>query len=221
VSRDTKDCVVVANGEFKHADRLIALVGAANYVIAADGGANWLASVGLCPDSLVGDLDSSETPVLRALEESDCIIKRHSRAKDETDTELAIIEAVELGAQKITIIGALGGRIDHEIANLQLLSMPELRGIRTVICDGLSHVSLLIGKGRIQGNAGDAVSLLPWGGDAHGIVTEGLQYPLRSESLVAGAARGVSNVLMGTVARVQVASGALLVVHTPRKYIEE
>jgi thiamine pyrophosphokinase len=65
----------------------------------------------------------------------------------------------------------------------------------------------------LAGQPGDVVSLIPWGGDVMGIITEGLMYPLWDEPLLAGPARGISNMMIGQVARVTLRSGALLVIH--------
>jgi thiamine pyrophosphokinase len=213
--------VVVANGEFVHPEWLLRLVDEADIVIAADGGANWLASLGRVPDVLVGDMDSVAPAVLRALEEGRCRLARHRRDKDKTDTELALTEACSLGAKRITILGALGGRIDHALANVLLLAMPQLEGVQTVIFDGRSTLWVVRGAGAIRGVVGDLVSLIPLAGDAEGVKTQGLAYPLHNETLRFALARGISNVLNEPVGRVSLQRGMLLVVHTPKDFMEE
>ncbi len=214
------EVVVVANGEFRHPARLMQLVDGADLVVAADGGANWLASQGRLPDLLVGDMDSVSSGVLQAMKDRGRRLLNHSPRKDETDTELALLEAAAAGATRITILGALGGRIDHTLANVLLLLMPQLEGIETIFFDGCSYLSVVRRKGEIRGQVGDLVSLIPLGGDAGGIITEGLEYPLHDETLHIGAARGISNLLTQPKARIAVGWGNLLVVHTPRRYLE-
>ncbi|MBM3187582.1 MAG: thiamine diphosphokinase, partial [Chloroflexi bacterium] len=131
--------VVAANGDANHPDRLAALLDEANVLIAADGGANWLFALGRQPDVVVGDMDSILPETLEALIRAGCRVRRHPSQKDETDTELALLEAAAMGATRITLLGALGGRVDHQIANLMLLAMPQLAGIETVIYDGRSR----------------------------------------------------------------------------------
>ncbi len=207
--------VVVANGAFAHADRLAELVRGTDLVIAADGGANWLVDMGLGAEVLVGDLDSATPAAQRTLQEGGCEVHRYPAHKDETDTELALAEAAARGAGQITLLGASGGRIDHALANIMLLAMPELATIPTRIYDGVSWLSLVRGQATICGAAGDLVSLIPIGGDAHGVRTEGLAYPLRGETLRFGPARGISNVLTGREASVSAQAGLLVLVHTP------
>jgi thiamine pyrophosphokinase len=213
--------VVVANGELSGTGELLPIVDQADVLIAADGGANWLAAHGRTPHVLIGDLDSVSSAMVEHLGGSGCRVVRHLPDKDETDTELALLEAVAIGARRITILGALGRRIDHELANILLLNMPQLAGVETVIATGSSHLFAVRGAGVVSGEIGDIVSLVPLGGSAEGISTEGLEYPLRNETLYVGPARGVSNVLSEPVARVTVRRGSLLVVHTPRRHVEE
>jgi thiamine pyrophosphokinase len=207
---------VVLNGHLGPPERLLALLDCADRIVAADGGANWLLEQGRTPDLLVGDLDSVRPEVLAWLQARGCQIQRHPPQKDETDAELALAAAAALEPQEIAILGALGGRMDHALANLALLAMPALRGIHVRIWDDTSLIWLVQDESEIEGAPGDLVSLLPWGGDARGIVTEGLAYPLQGETLRMGPSRGVSNVLVGRRARVRLQAGSLLVVHTPR-----
>lgn len=211
--------IVILNGAFPHPERTLPLLGEAERIVAADGAANWLAQQSRQPDVLVGDMDSVAPALLAHLEAAGCRVVRHRRDKDETDGELALREALALGAQRITLLGAWGGRSDHALANLSLLALPDLAEVPAAAFDGVSWLWLLRGTGEVRGEAGDVVSLLPWGGDALGITTTGLAYPLLDEPLRMGAARGVSNVLLGTHAQITVRQGALLVIHTPWRHL--
>ncbi len=215
-----RHAVVAANGEYTHPERHVALLRDADLVIAADGGANWLAAMDLGADLLVGDLDSASPEAVRALEEGGCQVVRHPERKEATDTELALGEAMARGATRITVLGAIGGRIDHTLGNILLLALPGLEGLAVRLFDGVSYLSLVRGEACVRGEKGDLVSLLPIGGDAHGIRTEGLEYPLRGETLRLGPARGISNALTGPEARVSVEEGCLLMVHTPLTNLE-
>jgi len=221
----TGPIVVVVNGAFAHEKRLDRVLEDASYVIAADGGANWLASRSRRPDLLVGDMDSVCPELLVALERDGCAIQRYSTHKDETDTELALLSAVKRGAGEgvtsIIVLGALGGRIDHELANVMSLTMPKLEGACVTIFDGVSYMTLIRDEIEIVGNPGDLVSLIPLGGPVEGITTSGLEYPLDGEALYVGPARGVSNVLLGRKAHVRLAKGMLLMIHTPLENLDE
>jgi thiamine pyrophosphokinase len=188
-------------------------------VIAADGGARHAERLGRRLDRWVGDADSIGEDGLAELARSGVAVDRHPVDKDETDTELAVRAAAAAGVRRLTILGALGGeRIDHELGNLWLLAMPALEGIAAFLLDPAARIRLA-GPGRIAlgGRVGDLVSLLPFGGDVEGITTRGLRYPLRDEPLVAGPARGLSNVREATDAAVDVRTGRILVIATPAR----
>jgi thiamine pyrophosphokinase len=186
-------------------------------VLAADGGLARARSIGLEPRFLVGDLDSLPEADAGDAERRGITILRAPVAKDESDTELALLEAVRLGATRITVLGAFGGpRLDHALANLWLLAHPGLRGVEVVLLDARARASLVAGPGsrRLPGPVGATVSLLPAGGDAVGITTTGLRYPLRDEALLTGPARGLSNVRIEPGASVALRRGSLLVIES-------
>jgi thiamine pyrophosphokinase len=162
-------------------------------------------------------MDSLPETARSILESEGCRFVTHPRAKDETDLELALQSAVREGAQEITVLGALGGRLDHTLANVLLLALPDFAGIPIRISEGEQEAILLRGGEaiRLEGMSGDLVSLLPLGGDARGVSTEGLVWALRGDTLQFGSSRGVSNEMTGTEACIRVGEGILLVVHAP------
>ena len=192
-------------------------------VIAADGGARHAGMLGVAIDLWVGDGDSIGEDALAALEAAGVPLERSRPDKDESDTELAMRAALRLGHQRVLILGALGGRIDHALANIGLLAMPELAGREAVILDGRSRTVLFRAPGPdgepverlLPGRPGDLVSLLPLGPGVEGVTTRGLAYPLVDEPLPAGRARGLSNVRSAADAALIVGSGRILVVETP------
>jgi thiamine pyrophosphokinase len=212
--------VVVAGGEVDPRDAR--LLGDAELVIAADGGAAFLESIGRLPDLLVGDLDSAEAVLVERLESAGVVVERHPAAKDATDAELAIDRAVAAGARRITVIGALAGeRLDHELANLLLLTDPEwnegLADLRLVRGATLARAVHGPGSMALEGEVGDTVSLLPVGGDALGVRTDGLLFPLGGEALRFGRSRGVSNEVAAAPASVSLEDGVLLVIETAKE----
>lgn len=184
-------------------------------VIAADGGARVAASFGVAVDLVVGDMDSLDPDELEALADRGVIIERHPIEKNETDLELAIMQAVERGAIWIRIVGALGGRLDQTLSNVYLLALPILHGCDVALVAGNQEARLLLpGEHTMTGEPGDTVSLIPLSGIARGVRTRDLYYPLNDEDLLFGPARGVSNVMNGREAGVTFRDGVLLIVHT-------
>jgi thiamine pyrophosphokinase len=186
-----------------------------DWIIAADGGAARALQWGLRPDLVIGDMDSLSDGDRAALVQLGCRFVEHPRAKDETDLELALRHAAQGGAQEIVILGALGGRLDHAVSNLLLLALPSLAGLRVRLVDG-QRAAMLVRSGEsaaLEGEPGDLVSLLPLGGDVHGLTTRGLAWSLSDEKLAFGFSRGVSNEMTERTARIEVKEGYLLVVH--------
>jgi thiamine pyrophosphokinase len=102
------------------------------------------------------------------------------------------------------------------LANIFLLVDPRLAGKEIVMWEGSQTAWVMRPMGGvIRGQAGDTVSLIPFGGDADGVTTHNLQYSLNGETLRFGPARGVSNVMTAAESQVDLARGTLLIVHTP------
>ena len=186
-------------------------------VIAADGGTRHAAAVGRTVDLVVGDFDSLPADERARWSERGATFAHHPAEKDETDLELALLEAARRGATEMVVLGAVGGRLDMTLANVGLLLHPSLQGLAIHLWNGEETAHLLLPPGgEIPGEIGDRVSLIPLGGEATGITTYGLTFPLSREALPVGPARGISNRVASSHSRVELATGALLIVHAPR-----
>jgi thiamine pyrophosphokinase len=185
------------------------------WVIAADGGTRHAEYFGLRVDTLIGDMDSLSAAEVAALEAAGADIHRYPAAKNETDLELALLHAAKAGVQCIRIFAAIGDRLDQTLGNVYLLALPALRALDIRIVAGKQEAWLVYpDQTVIDGAAGDTVSLIPISGEARGVRTEHLEYPLYDETLIFGPARGISNVMETNMARVWLREGALLLVHT-------
>ncbi len=201
--------------------------GPGDWVAAVDSGLLHAEAWGWPIDLLIGDLDSlaaSGAAGRRAFESRNSAaaeVITAPPAKDETDLELALREALRRGADEIVICAALGGRADHMLANVFLLARPELAGRTVSIVEGKARLQILRGGDRVvlPGAAGDLLSLLPLGGPAAGVTTESLLYPLHDETLAPGEPRGVSNVFQGEQAVIALREGCLLVYHLRGSYV--
>ncbi len=181
-------------------------------IVAADGGVDSALALGLDVTAAVGDFDSVTEAGLAAVEAAGAWIERHPRDKDATDLELALDVALELDARRIVVVGDPGGRLDHLLAGLLLLGARKYAGVEIDVLLGDAAVHIVRVERLLAGEPGELVSLLALGGAAVGVVTAGLLYPLRGETLEPGSSRGVSNVFTEHEARIAVTGGVLMAV---------
>jgi len=182
-------------------------------VIAADSGVSLADALGLRVDVVIGDMDSINPTALNALAAMGTEVVSHPIDKDATDAELALLHAAKNGVDHLLVLGAGGGRLDHQLALFAVLFNDALRKVRIEARLGASRAfPLRDGETlSVRCGAGTVVGLIPFGGDAHGVTTTGLQWPLGDESLFANASRGVSNRATNDHISVAIASGRLLV----------
>lgn len=180
----------------------------ADFILAADGGFDLAQKAKLSVDLLLGDLDSLTVPIPAGLP-----VIRVPREKDATDLELALDHAVTLGAEKILVVGAFGARLDHTLANANLLEKYDLP---IVLLHLGCRVHLVVDHLELQAHPGDLVSLLPLTPEVRGVSTWGLRYALEDGVLQRASTRGVSNEVVATPCGVRVREGKLLLIHTPK-----
>ncbi len=188
-----------------------------DYVLAVDGGYAACRELGIVPAAVLGDFDSlGEVP-------DEANVQVHPTVKDESDMELALADALDQGCDRVLLYGALSHRLDHTLANIQLLSAAANRGVRCAgIGDEFALVALAGGQestlafdaldpAALTGAYGPYVSVFAVGGDAHGVTLEGLKYTLDHATVPHGVSLGLSNELVGTAARISVEDGTLIV----------
>ncbi len=181
-------------------------------IICADGAAQRLKAYDILPDCIVGDMDSIDEDTLNHFDSKGSEIIRYSGDKDETDTQLALERAFEMNPDEIRILGALGGRIDHTLANISLLVMCVQKGIDAKIVDEECELFVIDRSCVINGEEGETVSLTPLSSDVRGITLDGFKYPLSDAVMETGRPYGVSNKLLGTQGTISIRSGYLLVI---------
>ncbi len=185
---------------------------AVSLVVAADGGARHAAPLGLPLHQVVGDFDSLSAADADELEAAGVTVTRFPANKDATDTELALLAALDAGATEIALLGTWGGRSDHAIGTLALLAHPRCGEAAVVILDEQTRTQLVRSGTSLtlRGAVGRIISITPWGGDAT-VSATGVRWTLDSAVLVAGSTRGISNVATAAEAVITAHEGAVLV----------
>jgi len=203
--------LIVLGGDAPSPQLLRSCVQEADWVVAADSGLAAFDAAGMMPDLLIGDMDSVDPDVLARFE-GRVPQRRLNCIKDDTDGVDALDVAIAHGADRITILGALGGRLDHALANVMLLVRASRRGVYAVIRDESVSIIRVNGTYTIEGAKGHTVSLLPLG-QACGVTLSGFFYPLCRHTLTCEHPLGVSNVVIQDEAVVQVTEGDLILFH--------
>jgi thiamine pyrophosphokinase len=207
--------VIFANGVLNNLQDVHDIILPDDLIIAADGGMTYCRALGIKPSIVIGDLDSLDPDYLKSLQTSGTEIISYPINKDQTDLELALHKALDLGYDEILVLGALGARWDMTIANLLLPAASEFSEVTIRLIDGHQEIILLRGRGELSfnGKKGDMLSIVPLGQDAYGVTLLGLEYPLEDDVLKFGATQGISNVLINDTATVYIEKGLLLCIH--------
>jgi thiamine pyrophosphokinase len=204
--------LIISNGDIKDYNFYEKLLKDVDMVICADGGANHAYRMKLKPHLIVGDFDSIKEEILEFYENEGVRIEKFPPMKDETDTQLAMLKAIELGAKEITFIGVIGERLDHSYANLSLLLYLLNRNIKGKIVNEMNEIYLINKFIEVEGKKGELLSLLPYSKEVKGIYTKGLFYGLSGQSMDLEMPYGISNVFTEDKATIEIEEGLLLVI---------
>lgn len=198
-----KTCVIIGAGTF---DGMISRPAEEDLVIAADGGYEYLKNMGIEPDVLMGDFDSLEyVPQHKNL-------VRHSPIKDDTDMALAAAYAKEQGCRRFFLYGGLGGRLDHTLGNIQLLTGLSREGMEAyLIGEGIILTAITSEQIEFPAEFTGMISVFCMGDAASGVWERNLKYGLADAVLTCDRALGVSNEFIGQKSSIEVNAGTLLI----------
>lgn len=186
-------------------------------MIAADSGMNFLYRNGIVPDIIAGDFDSVEQDSMQYFQGmSDVQVIKLNPIKDDTDTEFVIREAIRRGATEITLLGATGTRLDHVLANINLLGIGLEEQVSIELVDKHNRIRMIDSCVEIkkENQFGAFVSILPVKGDAKGVTLEGFKYPLKDADVNCFSSLGISNEITADEAKISVREGTLLVIES-------
>lgn len=204
--------LIIGNGTILNKDIIHKYKDLTDIVICCDGGMKYAFEEGILPNYILGDLDSSLPQMVQFFELKGVKFKKFPTKKDFTDMELCIDFSISLGVSEIIILGALGTRFDHSLANVNILMQCLNANVFAKIVNEHNEIQLINDKIEIEGKKGDLVSLIPLSTNVIGVTTKGLEYPLNNYTMEIGKALGISNVMLYEKALVQIKQGYLLVI---------
>ncbi len=211
-------CYIFSGGEIL--DYSLVDVSENAYIICADAGYLHAKKLGIIPNCIIGDFDTFDGDFPRSIE-----VIRYKAEKDDTDTMLAVKFALEKGYDNICIYGALGGRFDHSMANVQTLQYIYTHGGNGKIVSDNDYIMLQgTGTKTYTRREGYYFSLLSISDKSDGITTDGLKYNLENTTLTSDFPLGVSNQILQEFATITIRNGLLLVIFskdTHKKILSE
>lgn len=200
-----KRCVIVSGGDFSPAE---GLQGNEDFVIACDRGYTYCSRLGLNPDLIITDHDSYTGPTDPAVP-----VNIYACEKDDTDTMLAVRCALDRGFEEILLCCALGGRLDHLIANLQALVFAQKHGVRASLrSEDTEIITLMNGSLSLPRREERSLSVFAFDGPCRGVCIRGAKYPLEDAEIFPSFPIGVSNQWAAENAEISVREGILLIV---------
>ncbi len=188
--------------------------------IAVDRGLEFFYRQKIRPDYIVGDFDSIAPQIIAWYkEQTEIPIREFDTVKDASDTEIAVRYAVEHGCGSIQILGGTGTRLDHVMANIQVLSIPARVGIPAEIIDGYNRIRIVEKEVRLKKSEtyGEYFSLFPLGGEIRHLYIRGAKYPLTDHTLVPYDSLCVSNQIAGEEAVITFGEGMVILMETREK----
>ena len=186
------------------------------YIIGVDSGLKFLYNNKVIPTHIVGDFDSVEPAIINYYKsETDIPIREFNPVKDASDTEIGLRYALELGAEELWLLGATGTRLDHVMANIQILKIAHDVGAKACIVDKHNKISLnekeiFLKK---QKSFGENFSIFPFGGIVEDVTITGAKYPLEHYRLCPYDSRCVSNEIVEDV-KIEFPEGMIILMET-------
>ncbi len=200
-----KRCLIVCAGQIEPGDLLDAGLTGQEYIIAADAGYLACRGLGLTPHVIIGDFDSAPLP------DTGIPVITHPVEKDDTDSMLAVKHGLGLGYTQFVILGGLGGRLDHTLANIQTLHYLAQAGGQGFLHGGNTTLTTVRNGSLTLGRQPGIVSVFALDGPCRGVTEQGLYYPLQDAILTGSFPLGVSNFFIEDTATISVKEGTLLV----------
>ena len=205
-----KKCVIIGGVKINNIDQVKTYIDESDFIIACDSGIENCKTLGVEPSLIIGDFDSHEKP------DTDIETIILPEAKDDTDTMFAAKEAVSRGYDEVILLGVIGERIDHTLANVYILSYLDNQGVKGLIVDDYSEMLIIGENGVNMGQISDIFSyfsLICLEGEVENVTIKNAKFPLENAKITPNHQYATSNeVLPGKVAEVIIEKGSALLI---------
>lgn len=205
---------IVSGGVAPSENLLRSYLKKADFLIAADKGSECLYKYNIAPDLLLGDFDSTKKEILDNIKLQTKEVLEFPPEKDYTDTEIAIIEAVKRGANKIYLFGATGSRIDHMLGNIGLLLKTQRKGVILKIIDDNNKLYLAKKRMTLIGTLGENISFHALSEKVTNFSIKGAKYSLENYDMSLLDPRAICNEFIDTPIEISYEEGELLILHS-------
>ncbi len=206
-------CLIVSGGNAPSRD-LMLKYSSSNLIIAADKGASYLLECGIIPHVLIGDFDSLDQDKLTILQNVNCKVIKYNKEKDFTDTESCLRYAMEASCDDITILGAIGTRIDHTLANINLLCIPFNEGVNCIIEDERNRIFLTRSPLFLKKDDKKYFSIFPHTDELTGLNIVGAKFELKNYNLNKNSTLTISNEFLNDVVKIDFNKGTALIIES-------
>jgi thiamine pyrophosphokinase len=200
------NALIIINGNLPEIQHFEQDLNSADLILCADGGANQAITKSIKPDFVIGDLDSIKPEFRSKLKESQLIFRPSQYA---TDLEKTLQFALEKGVKQVTLIGVSGGRLDHQICNLNIIEKFSHQ-LEIKIIDNTGNGRFIRSNYEFEGKIGQQISLFAFR-KTEGIKTQGLKYPIQNSSMEWAVNDGLSNEIVSNPVKISVEKGCLFI----------
>lgn len=209
-------CVIIGSSPDTDIDIIAKNLRGHDFIACADGGYVYAKKLGLKPDLIAGDFDSSERPKNIAGR-----IVTLPRAKDDTDTMYLVRECVKMGFQEFLLFGCTGGRLDHTVANFCILHYLSENGKSAEMIDSENIIfTLSEGFQTVDNLNGHGFSIFPFGCSKCILTLRGFEYEIENSTISSDFPIGVSNILRSDHSVIEIKCGSAIVIITVNKVKE-
>lgn len=209
-----KKGLIVASGKINDLNMLKEQIDLHDYILCADGGIRYLYEMNTDIDAIIGDLDSVDEKFSTFIKKNNISIIQYPVEKDETDTELAIEYLIEQECNNITLMGVMGSRMDHTLANILLLKRLSKMNIKGKIIDENNSIVLLSDYLKLERKKHHYISIIPITHSGVVVSLKGFYYPLKESLIEYGTTLGISNKIIDDVGEIFIKKGEALIIES-------